>query len=122
MESKMPDAKTNPARDKAIEEAKANQKKAVEGRTAAEESVEPMVEGYDETMPGQEEIVAGTPEHVAVLNAYPNATSYGPDVNVVVPPVEPPPDPPSTLAGAAATAQHDTRADTKAGSRASRDA
>jgi hypothetical protein len=121
MESKMPEAK-NAAKDKAIAEAKANQKKAVEGRTAAEESVEPMVEGYDETLPGQEEIVAGTPEHVAVLNAYPNATSYGPDVNVIVPPEPPPPDPPSTLSGAAATVHHDTRADTKAGSRSSKEA
>jgi hypothetical protein len=42
-------------------------------------------EGYDETLPGQEEIVAGTVEHAKVLSAYHNASSYGPDVNVVIP-------------------------------------
>ena len=83
---------------------------------AAAEAVDPIVEGYDETMPGQDEIVAGTPEHVRVLNAYPNATSYGPDVNVVLPPVEePPPDPPTTLGGAAQhpTAKVETKGDKK---------
>lgn len=48
--------------------------------------------GQDPTLPGQEEIVAGTPEQERVLKAYPQATSYGPDVNVVeAPPPEPPP-------------------------------
>ena len=39
--------------------------------------------GYEETLPGQVEVVAGTPEHERVLSSYANATSYGPDVNVV---------------------------------------
>ena len=47
--------------------------------------------GDAETLPGQTEVVAGTPEHDRVLTSYPNATSYGPDVNVVLPPEEPPP-------------------------------
>ena len=47
--------------------------------------------GEAETLPGQTEVVAGTPEHDRVLTSYPNATSYGPDVNVVLPPEEPPP-------------------------------
>jgi hypothetical protein len=56
---------------------------------------EPFIDaGYEETLPGQVEIEAGTVEHVQVLNTFANATSYGPDVNVVVPPEEPPPDPP----------------------------
>jgi hypothetical protein len=115
-------ADSKAAKDKAIAEAKANQKKAIEGRDAAAEAMEPVVEGYDVTEPGQEEVVAGSVEHQQVLSSFPNATSYGPDVNVVVPPEPPPPDPPSTLSGAAATAQHDTRAVTKAGSRSSREA
>ena len=41
-----------------------------------------------EPMPGQTVIVAGSPEHEALLKAYPNATSYGPDV-VIVPAPEP---------------------------------
>jgi hypothetical protein len=48
--------------------------------------------GNDPTLPGQQEIVAQTPEHERLLKSYPNATSYGPDVNVVAP--EPPPEPP----------------------------
>jgi hypothetical protein len=47
--------------------------------------------GEDPTLPGQEEIVGGTPEQERLLKAYPTATSYGPDVNVVLPP-EPPPE------------------------------
>jgi len=51
--------------------------------------------GYDDTLPGQTEIVAGSPEHEALLRANPNASSYGPEVNVVVAPVpvEPEPEP-----------------------------
>jgi hypothetical protein len=48
--------------------------------------------GEDPTLPGQEEIKGGTPEHERVLKAYPTATSYAPDVNVVLPdPPQPPP-------------------------------
>ncbi len=39
--------------------------------------------GYDETLPGQEEIQSGSVEHQQVLNSYPTATHYAPDVNVV---------------------------------------
>jgi hypothetical protein len=49
--------------------------------------------GEEETKPGQTEVEAGSVEHQQVLKAFPNATSYGPDVNVVLPP-EPPPPPP----------------------------
>src|SRR3954465_8882378 len=49
--------------------------------------------GEDPTLPGQEEIVSQTPEHERLLKAYPTATSYGPDVNVVAPPSPPGPDP-----------------------------
>jgi hypothetical protein len=38
------------------------------------------------TLPGQTEIVVGSPEHEALLKANPNASSYGPDVNIVQPP------------------------------------
>jgi hypothetical protein len=41
--------------------------------------------GYDETQRGQTEVEAQTPEHERLLKAHPNATSYGPEVNVVVP-------------------------------------
>ncbi len=57
--------------------------------------------GEEETKPGQTEVEAGSVEHQQVLKAFPNATSYGPDVNVVLPPPETPPDPPSTLSGGA---------------------
>jgi hypothetical protein len=40
------------------------------------------------TQPGQREVVSGSPEHVTLLQAHPNATTYGPDVNVV--PAPPP--------------------------------
>lgn len=93
-----PKADTKPAvspredmRQKAIEE----QKKAIADRKSADDAAvkaepeEYVGEGYDETKPGQTEIVAGTPEHQRLLNAYPNATSYSEDTNVVVPdPVE----------------------------------
>jgi hypothetical protein len=49
--------------------------------------------GGEPTLPGQTEVVAGTPEHEALLNAYPNATSYAPDVNVVLPADVPPEEP-----------------------------
>src|SRR3954464_5886586 len=49
--------------------------------------------GEDPTLPGQEEIVGHTPEHERLLKAYPTATSYGPDVNVVTPPPPPEPEP-----------------------------
>jgi hypothetical protein len=39
---------------------------------------------------GKTVIVAGSPEHEALLKSYPNATSYGPDV-VIVPAPEPEP-------------------------------
>lgn len=69
-------------------------KAAVEAQTV--EAIEFEDAGYEETLPGQVEVEAGTVEHVQVLNTFANATSYGPDVNVVVPPPpeEPPPDPP----------------------------
>jgi hypothetical protein len=35
------------------------------------------------TQPGQTEVVAGSVEHEKVLQAFPNATHYGPDHNVV---------------------------------------
>jgi hypothetical protein len=73
--------------------------------------------GSAETQPGQTEVQAGSVEHQQVLSSFPNATSYGPDVNVVVPPEEPPPDPPppDTLSGAASGyAQSSTKHDTKA--------
>jgi hypothetical protein len=81
------------ARDSAVAEHKA----AVEAQ--ATEAPEFMDAGYEDTLPGQVEVVAGTVEHVQVLNSFANATSYGPDVNVVVPapeepPVEPPPEEP----------------------------
>ena len=73
--------------------------------------------GEEETKPGQTEVEAGSVEHQQVLKAFPNATSYGPDVNVVLPPPETPPDPPSTLSGGAdhapADTKHDTKLDTK---------
>ena len=74
-------------------------KAAVEAQQT--EEIEFLDAGYDETMPGQVEVEAGTVAHVQVLNTFPNATSYGPDVNVVVPPEpepepEPEPDPPVT--------------------------
>ena len=85
------------ARDSAREE----HKRAVDEQRAAMEAQENetpefMDAGYEDTLPGQVEVVAGTVEHEKVLNTYHNATSYGPDVNVVVPAPEeePPPDPP----------------------------
>jgi hypothetical protein len=39
---------------------------------------------------GKTVIVAGSPEHEALLNQYPNASSYGPDI-VIVPAPEPEP-------------------------------
>ena len=45
--------------------------------------------GYDETLPGQEEIQSGSVEHQQVLNSYPTATHYAPDVNVVAKDEEP---------------------------------
>ena len=79
--------------------------------------------GGEETQPGQTEVVAGTVEHQQVLKAYPNATSYAGDVNVVLPPEEEPP-PPETLSGAMGSntlshtegqrdTKHDARQDTK---------
>lgn len=47
--------------------------------------------GYNETLPGQIEVTAGSVQHTQLLNAYPNATSYGPTHNVVVPEPEEPP-------------------------------
>lgn len=49
--------------------------------------------GNKPTQPGQEEIVAGTAEHARVLNKNPNASSYGPEVNVVQPKPESHPAP-----------------------------
>jgi len=49
--------------------------------------------GDTPTAPGQTEVIAGSVEHQQVLKAYPNATSYSSDVNVVVPVEEPPPPP-----------------------------
>ena len=94
-----PDAKpdTKPAvspREAQRQQAIAEQKKAIADRKSADDAAvkaepeEYVGEGYDETQPGQTEIVAGTPEHQRLLNAYPNATSYSEDTNVVVP--EPP--------------------------------
>ena len=64
-------------------------KDALEQQQAAQEEAaeaEQTNVGYDETQPHQEEVVAGSPEHTAILNANPNASSYGPEVNVVLPP------------------------------------
>ena len=59
---------------------------------------EPFVDaGYDETLPGQEEVTAGSVEHVQLLNSFSNATSYAPTHNVVVPP--PPEEPPPPEGG-----------------------
>jgi hypothetical protein len=78
-------------------------KAAVDAQVEQQAAVEFQDVGYEETQPHQEEIVAGTVEHVQLLNAFPNATSYAGDVNVVVPepveeppPVEPPPEEPVT--------------------------
>jgi hypothetical protein len=78
------DVKTDTARrDKAI----AAHKSAADAQKAV--AVEPMMVGYDETQPNQVEVVAGSVEHVSLLNSYPNATTYAADVNVVI--VDPPP-------------------------------
>ena len=73
------------------------------------EAVEFVDAGYENTLPGQVEVVAGTVEHVQLLNSYANATSYGPDHNVVVPaPPEPPPiENGGTLAAEGAVAQEE---------------
>lgn len=63
----------------------------------AVEAVEFVDAGYDETLPGQEEVEAGSVEHVQLLNSYGNATSYAPTHNVVVPP--PPEEPPPPEGG-----------------------
>jgi hypothetical protein len=74
-------------REAAREEAAVAHKEELAAREAAvkEEEVEFRDAGYDETLPGQTEVVVGTPEHERLLNSYPNATSYGPDYNVVIP-------------------------------------
>jgi hypothetical protein len=61
--------------------------------------------GSATTAPGQTEVVAGTVEHSQVLSSFPNASSYGPDVNVIVPPSQEPEEPeaPASLSGAAHT-------------------
>lgn len=83
-------------REAAREQAAADHKAALEEQAAAREAApEEFVDaGYDETLPGQVEVVAGSVQHTQLLNSYHNATSYGPDHNVVVPADEPPPDPP----------------------------
>src|SRR5580765_3812692 len=73
------------ARDAAKAKAIADEKARIAEASKAPVA-EPTMTGYEETQPGQVEIVAGTVEHVQLLNSYPNATTYGPDVNVVVPP------------------------------------
>ena len=74
------------------------QRAEVEAQEA--ETAEALDAGYEETLPGQIEVVAGTVQHEQVLNSYKNATSYGPDHNVVVPePPPPPPDPPPENGG-----------------------
>ena len=45
-------------------------------------------EGYDTTEPGQNEVIAGSVEHIHLLKSYPNATSYAGEVNIVLPPEE----------------------------------
>lgn len=57
---------------------------AVDAQIAATPEVEPVMVGYDETLPHQEEVPAGSVAHVQLLSSYPNASSYGPDVNVVI--------------------------------------
>ena len=52
--------------------------------------------GEDETKPGQREVISGSPEHVQLLMAYPNATSYAFDVNIVPAPEPQTSDVPST--------------------------
>ena len=74
------------------ESAREEHKAAVDAQTAETPEVEFMDAGYDETLPGQIEVVAGSVVHEQVLKSYPNATSYGPDHNVVVPEPEPPPE------------------------------
>jgi hypothetical protein len=83
-------------REAAREQAAADHKAALEEQAAAREAApEEFVDaGYDDTLPGQVEVVAGSVQHTQLLNSYRNATSYGPDHNVVVPEEEPPPDPP----------------------------
>lgn len=48
--------------------------------------VAPKDVGGAPTAPGQTEVVAGTVEHQQLLKSFPNATSYAPDVNVILPP------------------------------------
>lgn len=72
-------------RDAAIEAHRA----AADAQVAEAPVVEPVMVGYDETLPHQEEVPAGSAEHVQLLNSYPNASSYGPDVNVVIVDVPP---------------------------------
>ena len=80
-------------RKAARDEAVAAHKEAVEAQQT--EEVEFHDAGYDETIPGQTEIVSGTPEHERELKAFPNASSYGPHVNVIAAePVEPEEEPP----------------------------
>ena len=62
-----------------------------EAREASEQAVpEFHEEGYDETVPGQKEVQAGSVEHTQLLNSYHNATHYADAVNVVVPEAPPP--------------------------------
>jgi hypothetical protein len=83
-------------REAAREEAVAVHREAAEAQVVEEPEFRDA--GYDETLPGQVEVVAGSVEHTQLLNAYRNATSYGPEHNVVVPepevPEEPPPEEP----------------------------
>ena len=83
-------------REAAREDAIAAHKEAAEAQVVEEPEFHDV--GYDETLPGQVEVVAGSVEHTQLLNSYRNATSYGPEHNVVVPepevPEEPPPEEP----------------------------
>jgi len=67
-------------------------KAAIEAQ--AVEEVEFQDVGYAETQSHQTEVVAGTPEHERELKTFPNASSYGPHVNVVVAPIPEPEEPP----------------------------
>lgn len=100
------DRRRDSARDMHKEAADA-QRAEIEAREA--EAAEFIDAGYEETMPGQAEVVAGTVQHEQLLNAYHNATSYGPDVNVVVPEPEAPPGPPPEEDGVARTEEEQRR-------------
>ena len=72
--------------DKLSREEVDKQRKEQEAARFVTEKVEPHDVGMDVTQPGQEEVMAGSVEHVHLLKAFPNVTSYAPDVNIILPP------------------------------------